>query len=345
MRIKDIFIHLAIWALGVSLIFLPNEDITINYFKEADGNLLIPLIYGTIFNMVIFYGHTHVLIPRFLAKNLYRAYLGRLISLFFIITLFESWIDDFLVKMFYPEKSIPFWSEHFGVNAFFHLFILIASYTYKFSIDWNNNRHLQIQLKEEKLSAELALLKSQIHPHFLFNTLNNLFALARKEQAFRTADGITRLAELMRYMIYEMDVEVTTLEKEVAYLQNYISLQSMRFDENDLVDIIFECDEIRENIIIAPMLLVAFVENAFKHGISLEKTSYIHVYLKANDGNILFSVKNSLPTISTDKKDMGSGIGLINIRKRLEILYPSRHQLEINENENDFEITLIIDLL
>jgi hypothetical protein len=196
------------------------------------------------------------------------------------------------------------------------------------------------ELQTRHARTELALLKSQINPHFLFNTLNNLFALARKESGERTADGVSRLADLMRYMIYETDVERIELAREVEQIRSFMALQELRFAPED--DIRFELQVTGDvaNARIAPMLLMPFVENAFKHSASLQQPVRVRMELDATGDTVRFAVRN---TVNRRRRtDDGQGLGLANVRRRLELLYPGAHSLETVEGENEFAVTLSI---
>ncbi len=195
------------------------------------------------------------------------------------------------------------------------------------------------EMKTKQLQTELNLLKAQINPHFLFNTLNNLYGLARKNDS-GTADGIARLSHLMRYMIYDSDVEEISLEKEVAQIKHLIDLHSLRFLAEDDIDISFKTNGNIEQINIPPMLLIPFVENAFKHGISISNKSFIHIYLEVQDEHLFFSVKNSIHHKNTDDDDQKHGVGLKNVKRRLEILFPNRFNLDIQEDKISFEAHL-----
>ncbi|WP_428236431.1 sensor histidine kinase [Gracilimonas sp.] len=195
------------------------------------------------------------------------------------------------------------------------------------------------QLKNEHAKAELALLKSKVDPHFFFNTLNNLYGLTvgKSEKA---PDVILKLSEIMRYVIYDSSDERVPLNKEVEYLEKYIELFKIRFHKK--VDISFSSEIENENELIAPLILSIFVENAFKHGAEqLIENAFIHIYLKAENGTLNFLVKNNFKR----KKDTTkSGIGLTNLKKRLKLIYPKKHQLALQKDERLFTANLTINL-
>jgi hypothetical protein len=192
-------------------------------------------------------------------------------------------------------------------------------------------------------SAELASLRSQINPHFLFNALNSLYATALKENSDKTADGIQKLGDMMHFMFQENNQDRIPLSKEVEYLHNYIAIQRMRIDESQGVEIRINIQEPAKEIYIAPMMLNPFVENAFKHGISLQNPSWIFITLTLDATKLYFKVHNSLHIKrENDPEQDKSGVGLANVKKRLELIYPNRHTLEIQQSDNDFFVGLTL---
>ena len=196
--------------------------------------------------------------------------------------------------------------------------------------------------KEEKINtqqtlAELSLLKSQISPHFLFNVLNSLYALSLKKSE-ETPDVILKLSDILRYSLYESQEKEISINKEIQILKTYIDIEKLRISEN--ANIIFHHDEIKDSVKIAPMLLLPLIENAFKHGTdSTIETSYIKAKLSCNEKSLIFNCENSFKESS--QKEVG-GIGIENIRKRLQLLYPSKHQFEIKKDKDVFKIILEI---
>ncbi|MXV14868.1 sensor protein lytS [Pedobacter sp. HMF7056] len=192
-------------------------------------------------------------------------------------------------------------------------------------------------------SAELASLRSQVNPHFLFNALNSLYTAALKEGSERTADGIQKLGDMMRFMLHENNRDRILLEKETEYLHNYIQIQRIRIDESQGINIQVNIQPPVNNLHIAPMMLIPFVENAFKHGISHLRPSWIMINLSFDDTKLYFRVQNSVhPRHEADPEEEHSGVGLENVKKRLELIYPGRHQLEIQETAHDYFVSLTL---
>ena len=207
--------------------------------------------------------------------------------------------------------------------------------------------HTVVTLKKAlgRSAADLDFLRSQINPHFLFNALNTLYGTALQEEAARTSEGIQKLGDMMRFMLHDNHLEKIPLDKEVAYLQNYIALQRLRVLSSPDILIEVNIDESHCQHEIAPMLLIPFVENAFKHGISLRHRSRIVISLSCTPDQIFFDVYNSVhPRPENDPEREGMGIGLNNVKERLSLMYPNKHELSIRQTGAEFFIHLTIDV-
>lgn len=229
-------------------------------------------------------------------------------------------------------------------NFFLQLFVTVpfSWLLYKrFSKGREELRSLQQELGQSV--AGFDFLRSQINPHFLFNVLNSLYGLALQENAAKTSEGIQRLGDMMRFMLQENMQEKIPLAREVEYLRNYIALQSLRVGSNP--GIVIETEIAQEPALgsIPPMLLIPFVENAFKHGITFREQSYIKVKLMVNNGMLDFQVDNSChPKTDNDPEKQKSGIGLNNVRQRLDLFFQGKHQLVIRETPSSFSVHLSI---
>jgi LytS/YehU family sensor histidine kinase len=208
----------------------------------------------------------------------------------------------------------------------------------KFILDWFLNEKVKSRLENEKLIAELAFLKSQINPHFLFNSLNNIYSLAY-QKAEKTPEAILKLSEIMRYMLYESNVDKVALSDEIRYLQNYIELQKLRF--KDHIHIKFEIIGDLFGLKITPLILISFVENAFKHGIATDIDVPISITLNLSQGKLFFQVVNKKSEMN---KDMTGGIGLSNVKRRLELLYKGQYNLNIDDKNDIYRCELNLNL-
>jgi LytS/YehU family sensor histidine kinase len=282
------------------------------------------------FLIVPVYIHFFIL-DRLFYKKRYVPYILSLVS----ILIGWGYVLDKFFYLRHMEKS----SLISAVTTIF--FMILISTSFKVLADSIKQRFLLKQIEAKQVQTELRLLKTQINPHFLFNTLNNLFGMARKQDP-QTADGIAGLSHLMRYMIYESNVEFISLEKEIQQINRLIELQKLRFTKDDDIAIDFSTKGESRNLQIPPMLLIPFVENAFKHGISLASPSFVRIHLYVDVDKLEFRVTNSKHPKSEKREEEGPGIGLQNVSRRLELLYPGKHELAISDGEKVFEVRLVL---
>ncbi len=232
------------------------------------------------------------------------------------------------------------------INFFFQLFVTVP-FSWMVFKRYNQGAQKLASLQKElgQSHAEFDFLRSQINPHFLFNALNTLYGMSIQENAPRTSEAIQRLGDMMRFMLDENMLEKIPLSREVEYLKNYIALQRLRTDANPDIDIEAEIDGEQGSGAVPPMLLIPFVENAFKHGISFREPSFIRIKLTVRDGNLNFEVHNSRHAKAVnDPEAQKSGVGLNNVRQRLGLLYPGAHRLEIMETPTTFLAYLTLPL-
>jgi LytS/YehU family sensor histidine kinase len=198
---------------------------------------------------------------------------------------------------------------------------------------------MQKDLEKEKLNSELALLKNQISPHFFFNTLNNIYSLI-SINAEDSQKAILKLSKMMRYLLYETEHGNTKLSDELAFMTNYIDLMKLRMSEKIALTVSFP--ESYDDVSIPPLLLIPFIENAFKHGISFRDPSFINIAMNCSGGQITFRCSNSISSGSVEPGANSSGIGLGNVTKRLELLFPGKHELKISNTGTTFDVILNI---
>ncbi len=219
--------------------------------------------------------------------------------------------------------------------------IISATYAIliKLAIDWYEAQKLRTELVTQNQASELALLRSQVNPHFLFNTLNNIYSLVYKKSD-QAPEAVMKLSAIMRYMLYEANTDKVMLHREVDYLKSFIELQKLRFRSDDFVKFDIEGDPGNQRI--APMLLVPFIENAFKHCNRNVEGYGIVIRLQVLENTTLFEVTNYVKPNKDTAPAENRGIGLQNVRRRLELLYPGAHRLEINEDDGKYKIALTI---
>jgi two-component system LytT family sensor kinase len=241
------------------------------------------------------------------------------------------------------SRNFIFATDGFS-NTLLFIFIIVfgLSIAYFFLKEWARVEKMRSELAAVQLDTEVKFLKSQVNPHFLFNTLNNLFSMAQKKGNDDLADGISKLSGMMRYMIYESNEENVPLKKEIEYLDNCILLNKLRYADNE-VKVIFAYPEQTEGILIAPMLFIPFVENAFKHGVVIGQSSEIDISISVVNKQLTFTCENTIYSVKK-MDDENSGIGLENVKRRLALLYPGKYQLSINNADNRYIVNLGITI-
>ncbi len=243
----------------------------------------------------------------------------------------------------YTTREGYFYSNLYVVSVVsITLFIAIFVGMLRFAADWFELEAKKKAIENERLMAELNFLKAQINPHFLFNTLNNLYYLAYSKSD-NTTEVIDKLSKMMRYMIYDSNHPKVLLSKEIEYMQNYISLEQLRL--NNEVPVNFKVEGELENMRIAPLIFITFLENAFKHGVN-NKTSeaWVDVSILLNGNECVYTVANSKQPLPQDSKEGKSGIGLQNVQRRLELSYPNQYTLKVEDKENSYSVQLNIKL-
>jgi LytS/YehU family sensor histidine kinase len=295
-----------------------------------------------VFTMMIAYLNYFYTWPRFLESKKIGRYLLEFLIPFAVLLTLRVHLQRYLADG-YTHKADYFYSSFFIVQIVaITLFIVLFVGMLRFAVDWFELEGKRKELENEKLLSELNFLKAQINPHFLFNTLNNLYYLAYTKSE-NTTEVIAKLSQMMRYMIYESNYSKVPLNKEIEYMDNYISLERLRL--NDQIPIKFEVKGNTENIWITPLIFITFLENAFKHGVSNDNPkAWVNISIELKDGQCIYIVENSK---SPDKKDVSekSGIGLQNVQRRLELSYPEKHELTFEEKEDRYRVklNLIID--
>jgi len=337
----EVSIHIFIWGAAYFLIL--NYINTIADFRNGKGPFWLAVLFGVLMNQLIFYSTAFFIVPSFLRLKKIPHLIITLISAFVLINLFESFIDYYWLVGFFSTESESYLS-YLRYNAMNSFFILLLGLSYALIKSWFKSEKLKHILYEEKLTTEMAFLKAQINPHFLFNVLNSFYAKALKNNVPELADGIAKLAELMRYMVYETNEDKVALEKEIHHLKNFIKVYQLRIAEEDDVSINFVIKGTVNAVKISPMLLIPFVENAIKHGIDPKTKSIIDISLKVEQKKLYFKVTNTIHQSFYGVVDEPSGFGLDNLKKRLSILYPNTHTLETKEENGYFISFLILQL-
>lgn len=289
--------------------------------------------HSVLFNVVLigfFYVNMYLLVPRVLTRKNWLAYAGAIVVCFLVVLALNQLIDYALIRDgFRPGRPVYFVTINF-------LLVFGLSTALRLSGDRIQFEREREQRENENLKSELSLLRSQISPHFMFNVLNSLASLARKKSD-QLEPVIIQLSQLMRYMLYDAGDKRMSVSREIDYLTNYIDLQKLRFG-NDIA-ITFESNVKRGDLAIEPMLLIPFVENAFKHGTGLVMNPAIQIELVSDEQTLNFIVKNKFSK-GEQAKDPSSGIGIQNVRRRLDLLYKNRYVLNLTEDGEWFKVEL-----
>lgn len=322
---------LSFWALWMALPFI--------MFDEDDARhqvFFFKILPATFTNVILFFICAEWLGPRLLRQRRLGTYLVIVLLVSIAFALLQGFMKNWLL---YPDhKGVPFHIFRGLANVFFAAALGVGYALVRHTLQQDKARQDE---QQERLRSELSFLRSQISPHFIFNILNSIVFLIRSKSP--QAEPVTlQLSALMRYLLYESGTAQIPLEKELGYLKNYVELQKIRFEED--VDIQLRVEGTPGGQIIEPMLMIPFVENAFKHGVGMVNHPLIDIYLKIEDNNLYFSVKNKITPEPPDEKDENSGIGLHNVRRRLELLYPGAHVLNIEEAGGWFEAQLQLSL-
>lgn len=317
----------------------------LKYFQLSDRLEPIDYIYTCFFHVSLVAGayiNLRILIPVFLRKK-------RIIlfGLFFLMDLLvvsqlNIFIFDHLIDTLYPGYYFISY-YNFRDILLFHLIYLVLTSLLKLSKEWYGlleSKAKLAQTEQEKMHYELQALRSQVNPHFLFNSLNNIYSLSLRK-ADETPDVILALSDIFRYMIYETREELIELTKEVAFLKKYIELQRIRTDPE--TEITFQVKGETGHVMVAPLIFLPFLENSFKHGIKGDtKGGYIHLFIDVDLEYILFRLTNNKGQVDDVEKGKSGGVGLGNVRRRLELQYPEDHMLEIVDNGNEFSVSLTL---
>ena len=295
-----------------------------------------------LFYAAIVYFNLWYLIPNYLNEKRSLIYGLLLVATAAVLMPIKTMV---LYLLFSSEKEIQALLVEEQFFAFLTLFVVGGGTTLTHIVsEWLRHQREKKELQTKTMQSELRFLKSQINPHFLFNTLNNLYALTLKKSD-QAPEIVLKLSEMMRYMLYECNEKQVSLEKEVNYLRNYLDLEGLR--QGKKVDISFIVDGVVTDQKIAPLLFITFLENSFKHGLSHHiQKGFVNIKMKVHNKNLEFSIENSKPDQANrfqDRRRVG-GIGLVNVRRRLNLIYPGQHQLKITESPDSYAVSLNLTL-
>ncbi|QDH80834.1 histidine kinase [Echinicola soli] len=343
-------IHILAWILIGAVLFL---------LGPLSWNTTLPMEfwYRQLTLMVIlvafFYTNKDIFVPLLLFKGKTWFFLllifGLCFALMYAMEYFENLIHlpELMHKAFHPDDNKPFKPKRDYIDIFMLLVLLLAagiSTSVAAVQKWQADEALRRQLDQQRISSELSYLKAQINPHFFFNTLNNIYSLTSIDvESARIA--LHKLSRMMRYVLYETEKDQTLLSKEIGFIKDFIELMKLRISEK--VKIQLDIAENFEDRVVAPMLLLPFVENCFKHGVSSRQPSIISIKIHAQENVLTLETSNKIVPKNPGSPESGQqGIGLANTKRRLSLLYHHKHELTIDDQnpENEYHVTLKINL-
>lgn len=351
---NKILFHVTIWTFFILTSLIQ--------FYESPFRINIDFYVQWITGIILFYLNYFYLVPVLLLEKkywLYFVFVLALILLFMIIRV-NYFIPEFIrfrpqnmlpPKMIPPDAKIFIHDEKGRINihkqplffkigsSFFYLLITAISAIMRTLTEFYQNQQNKLIAETHRTNTELNYLRKQTNPHFLFNSLNSIYSLAHKKSDL-VPDAIVTLSELMRYMLYETDNKTVALEKEINYIHNYIELQKLRL--NNIEDIFINVHGNTKNKFIEPLLLISFVENAFKYGTDYKGATHVKIKIFILEDNFDFWIENTIENYVKDPEN--SGIGLINIQNRLDLLYPNAHELTITQDSQYYRVHLNLKL-
>ncbi len=320
--------------------FRADEFKDLNNFSEFLNFWII----FTLITIPFYFTNSYLLVTFFLKRRKYLLYITMLLVCIFLSILLKEVLQ---ISFFFPTENTLAELLQKPFHVFPMLMIFAIGTSFEMILSWEKQRRKEEETEKEKIRAELSFLKTQINPHFLFNSLNNIYSLSEKKSD-RAGEAILLLSDILRYVLYETNHGKIQLRKEIQHLENYISMQRVRISAMEGLTIEFKYHGDVGNILIEPLLLIPFVENAFKHGISYEGPSKILIELFVTDNVFTFAVMNSKKKnqdlITKSNRDR-EGIGIANTKRRLDLMYRNRHVLSIKDSPDQYNVKLAIQLV
>ena len=344
MNWSRIGLHVLFWAVYLPL----NAALTCTVYRQPLETAFWGVLAGETFSLPVKMAFTYFtfyyIIPLYLERNKLTQLLLTLIGAFLVTLLIYRLVLGYIyIPAVKPGYAFDVFDARGVLLSVFDIFITVAAAsTIKLIRVHYESRDFEQQLIREKLQSEIHFLRAQTNPHFLFNTLNNLFVLARKKSD-RTPDAIMMLSKIMRFMLYDCRAPRISLTDEARVIQDYIELEKLRYTERLSVTYVSEMDQADASI--APLLLLPFVENSFKHGAhSTTGDASIHIHLRLKNNVLDFTVENTVESDHDVPNPHGEGIGLKNIRRQLDLIYPSQHRLTLRRENGKFTAELRVQL-
>jgi two-component system, LytTR family, sensor histidine kinase AlgZ len=339
-RNRVVLLHLSFWCVYLS--FFLYQLSSYRRGRELDLERVITIvIIQVVFALLVSYINYFFFLPRFLKRKKFWLYLLEFLLPFALIMFLRINIERYWIDGFSRTEEYLYHTRFVVQVVTTNLFIVIFVAMLRFAIEWLEFEARKKEVENEKLTAELNFLKAQINPHFLFNTLNNLYYLAYSKSE-NTTEVIAKLSQMMRYMIYDSNHPKVLLSKEIEYMQSYISLERLRL--NDQIPIKFDISGNTENVWITPLIFITFLENAFKHGVSNNNpNAWVNIMIQLKGNECIYTVKNSKLKSAAGSTEK-SGIGLQNVQRRLALSYPGQYKIKIEDNPDVYFVQLNLTL-
>jgi two-component system LytT family sensor kinase len=346
----NVLLHLLVWMLFafILLFYQPlswNINLPYQFWIKQSG-VLVMLV-------AVFYVNSNIFVPQLLMKNNNLGFILVILAIIIAVGPLVNMLDDALRlpelmdKAFNASGTVrpPRKKDRLDIfQIMMTLMILGISTSVTLIQKWQADKQQREALEKERIGSELSFLKAQINPHFFFNTLNNIYALTHVDVE-NSRRALHKLSRMMRYLLYDTQAGITPLSKEVSFIVDYLELMKLRL--NDTTKVSFEGPLLSQDINIAPMLFLPYIENAFKHGVSAVEPSLIHIELSLENNLLELKVSNTIFNENAEIVDSYGGIGLSNTKRRLDLLYPGKHTFSAlkTEDSNEFvvHLTLIID--
>ncbi len=350
-RIEKAIVVLLFAGFYFGIFVTTDRPVFLGEFNSLDGSIYAVRLMDLLGTLLLFGFMSYHLVPEVLDRGRVRRFILLSFALLIVLSGFEYLLDRALILLFNLPASPNEFSDKMltyrDVKTIHSTIVpgneivYAISLLYGLSRDWIVKFQQRREMEQHFLRAELDHLRSQINPHFLFNTLNSIYAMARRNRDQETGDAVLQLSGIMRYMLHESNVSSVSLTSEIEQIRNFLNLVKLRYAEEDPFEIVTEIEVERGDIQVAPLLLMPFVENAVKHGLNRDGKGFVHITLCQNQNGIEFEVVNSI------HKDPGlfnehSGIGLDNVRRRLLLLYPDSHSLVISSTSDRYHVRLTL---
>ena len=349
-RRVSILVHILGWGALITVLLLLSP---LSWRVDIPNEFWYRQIFLVCMLLIIFYGNMTFVVPKLLFERKLFIFLLLIVItgvLYLgLIIYFENLIKlpELMFKAFNPEKDFKPGKRWLSGDVF-HILLYLLSIGISTAVasvqKWQQDEILRRELDQQRINTELSYLKAQINPHFFFNTLNNIYSLTNLDVK-KAQEALLKLSRMMRYVLYENQKEETLLSKEVNFINDYIELMKMRLSSN--VTLTIQIESPKEDLIIAPMLLLPFLENCFKHGVSSQQESEILIKLEVMGKTLFFETKNQIFPLHPDSPEAKeNGIGLTNTKRRLALLYPEKHRLKfgITEVNQEYWVNLTLDL-